>query len=112
MRWGNLTLNDLLAIRDVTILQVGEQELIGVVNRQVDAHNTIVQRLYTDVAAPAPSRIVNWAGGSFKSHRPYKVTQHGRVDVGRGQATPSTASLGFRLDRWQWAIGFNRDYFE
>ena len=112
MRFGTLALRDMLARRDINILQYGEDKAVAEIRTSIEAHNALQDQLYRDVADTPPDRLVTWGGSTVKSHRPYRVNQHGRVDVGRGDIAVSTASLGFPLHRYQWALGFTRDYFE
>lgn len=107
VRTGTLSLEDLLAINDQSILDFGVNDMAAIIQRDLAAHNAIMRDMLTEIAEVSTDRIRRYGGVS--DNRMIKVDEHGR---GPTQKTRAGDTVGFPLERHQYAIGWTSLWFQ
>jgi hypothetical protein len=106
MPTGNHSLNDLIAMKNVTIVDYGLDNMVPIVQREINAHNSVLSSMMTDLASPTTERA--GTSGASSAGRMVKVDEFSRTAT---QKANKFATVAFPLENYQFAIGWTSLFF-
>lgn len=104
---GSLTIEDLLAVEHQSAADFGLDRIQEVLDADIQAHNDQVQDLVSGLCEITTDRQRIY--GSSQEGEMVKVDQFARTGSQRTKPSPS---VGFPLERVQYAIGWTNNYFK
>lgn len=107
MATGTHVLADLLANRDVTVAEYGEQEVHDLLQEDLRIHNENYNRMVETLAFHTTEKLLSTSGGSTGGFE--EVDEQARV---RTQKAEARQTMGIPLRRFERAAGFTRDFLE
>lgn len=112
-RYGTLALSDLLELGGTTIESYGEQRLLDDIRVAMNGHNASVMQQINDIGMDVVTdRIRSYGESGTVRGRMHRVDEFGLNDVQKVRKTVQTDNLGFPLERWEYVLGFTRDYIQ
>jgi hypothetical protein len=107
MTTGTHELKDLLAMKNTTIVDYGLDNIAPIINREIVAHNTVLQNMIADLARPTTERA--GTSGASSAGRMVKVDEFSRTATQKGN---KYANVAFPLENFQFALGWSDLYFK
>lgn len=104
---GSYTIEDLLAARHQSAAEFGLETIQEVLQRDVEAHNMIVEEMLGDLSDTTTERQRKY--GTSVGGDMHEVDEHGRAPTERQTAG---ATVGFPLRQFQFALGWTGKWFE
>jgi hypothetical protein len=105
--YGTLTTLDTLKATYQTVAEFGEDRAFESIQALLDAHNQIVQTMYTDIVDRTTDRLRRY--GTTDSMTMVKTDEMGRPDA---QKILPGAVAGFPLESFQATLQWTRKYFQ
>lgn len=103
---GHYTIEDLLDIKFQSVVEFGMETISEVLERDLDAHNEIMEEMIEDLAEIDTDRRRIY--GTSATNPMQKVNEHGRAPT---QKQTVGDEVEFPLERFQSAVGWTGDWF-
>lgn len=103
---GTHSLQDLIAMKNLTIVDYGLDNMSVIVKREIGAHNTVLSSMMTDLVMPTIER--GGTSGASSAGRMVKREEFSRTATQKGN---KFATVAYPLDGYQFAVGWSSDYF-
>lgn len=107
MSTGTYVIADLEANKAATVAEYGEDNVLEIVQRELEAHNANTASMMNTLAFTTQERLLRYGGGGGGDFEETDENARPRTQKGAVGQT-----LGMPLRRFQRAVGWNRDYFE
>lgn len=103
---GTLDLQDLLAVRNVTVAEFGTANIEAALAAHLEAHNQSLNELSTDLLMQTVDNVGMWGAGSLGAF--FETDEYGKAPT---QKAPPAGEVAWPLSKFQHAIGWTLDYF-
>lgn len=107
MPTGTYDIRDLLAVRNQTVEQFGEERAYDIVRDEIAAHNARYQEMAQSSMVVTTERLLPYGGGGNTDDMD-EVDEYGRVRTQKADFTVGT--IGLPLRKYAFAAGYTRDF--
>jgi hypothetical protein len=108
MPYGTYTFSDLLAFRDRSIVEFGEDTILQTVQRETQIYNTRLEQALNAFVAGSTTDVQRKTGTGGK----FTFRDAAELSRDEGQKAKRGETLGFPLKKKQLALDFSEYYFE
>lgn len=107
MSVGTHTLSDLLAAKNLTVVDYGLENIQRVVQKEIDAHNAVLDSMLNDLSEPTTDRA--GVSGASSEGQFLETDEFGRTPTQKGT---QFGTVAFPLRPYQSAIGWTDKFFK
>lgn len=104
---GTHDISTLLAAKNATVKEFGEDTVIAVLQADMQAHNLLMQDILSELSTPSSDRLRR-AGTSYSGEM-FEADEYSRVPTQK--ATPGQ-TVGFPLRKFSYALGWTRQFLK